>query len=148
MSTADESWYFTQSGERKGPISQELLNELVAKGKLNAENDLVWGPGLLDWTKSGDVEGLKPAYAALKQAQNEAEIAKQDATGSHEPQLEAPPQAQVSADSAEVDDTPPPPPSVPEPSAIVKQKAQKQDDEDLLAQAMDARRENARNQRA
>lgn len=141
MSTADESWYFTQNGERKGPVSLDLLNELVAKGKLNAEVDLVWGPGLNDWTKAGEFEGLRPAYAALEQAKNEAEAASQAEQTNEEPQLGQAQEPQVAAEPAVVDDTPPPPPSIPVPTAIVEQKSQKEDDDDLLAQAMEARRE-------
>lgn len=143
MSTADESWYFTQSGERKGPVSLDLLSELVAKEKLNGESDLVWGPNLNDWTKAGEVEGLKSAYAALAEAKAAAEVvaAAQAAVVAEEPKVPVAEAPQVSPEPPVEKDVPPPPPSVPVPTAVVEQKAQQVDDDDLLAQAMDARRE-------
>ena len=44
----ERSWYFTSESSTIGPISQSLLNSLVAANELN-ENALVWSEGMQSW---------------------------------------------------------------------------------------------------
>lgn len=134
MSNAEESWYFTQNGERKGPISIDLLNSLVGKGKLDPVSDLVWGPGLNDWTKAGELEALKPAYAALEAEKVAAVVqAEPDAVAAPQPVLE------------EEDSPPPPPEYVPVPTPVLEQQdaepVSAAEDNEVLAAAMEERRQ-------
>lgn len=46
--TSDEGWFYTQGGQRKGPVPAERLRELLAAQTIDAET-LVWRKGLADW---------------------------------------------------------------------------------------------------
>ncbi|QQO18611.1 DUF4339 domain-containing protein [Bradyrhizobium diazoefficiens] len=48
IAASDEAWFYTQSGQRKGPVSAEKLSELLAAQTIDGET-LVWRKGLADW---------------------------------------------------------------------------------------------------
>ena len=50
------TWYYADGDHRKGPISSETLNELVAAGKVN-DDTLVWRDGLAEWQPWGTLRG-------------------------------------------------------------------------------------------
>lgn len=54
-----EAWSYILSGKTVGPITEEALRDLLASGRLRAD-DLVWHQGLADWTKAGQFPELQP----------------------------------------------------------------------------------------
>lgn len=52
-------WYYSHGGQRHGPVSSDQLKELVAAGKLRAD-DLVWKEGMDNWTPAGKIKKLFP----------------------------------------------------------------------------------------
>ena len=54
---ADTKWYYVEKHERKGPVSFENLQQLVAKGTITFET-LVWKEGMQDWEKASVIKGL------------------------------------------------------------------------------------------
>jgi hypothetical protein len=54
------SWYYADSGQQKGPITDEELQALVRSGKIT-DQTLVWQEGMANWQPYGTV---KPAAAA------------------------------------------------------------------------------------
>lgn len=54
---ADTKWYYVEKHERKGPVSFENLQQLVAKGTITIET-LVWKEGMQDWEKASVIKGL------------------------------------------------------------------------------------------
>lgn len=50
-------WYFTQQGERKGPVSDNDLKQLVSSGQLKP-TDLLWKKGMASWAAACEVEGF------------------------------------------------------------------------------------------
>lgn len=50
------NWYYAEGDDRKGPVSSETLNQLVASGTVRDET-LVWREGLADWAPWGTVRG-------------------------------------------------------------------------------------------
>ncbi|OGV61041.1 MAG: hypothetical protein A2283_22615 [Lentisphaerae bacterium RIFOXYA12_FULL_48_11] len=51
-------WFYSQNGERKGPVELEAIKALVAAGTLS-KNNLVWNQNMgSTWTKIGDVPVL------------------------------------------------------------------------------------------
>ena len=54
--TASE-WYYSQGGERFGPVSDVDLNQLAAAGRLQP-SDLVWCEGEPDWKPASQVPSL------------------------------------------------------------------------------------------
>lgn len=60
---ADTSWFYTaargdgQPGDRQGPVSEARLRELIREGWVGSD-DLVWMPGLADWTPVTEIPGL------------------------------------------------------------------------------------------
>ena len=51
-------WFYSNKGERQGPVSFEELKTLAARGTLDAARDLAWTEGMEDWMPSGQVPGL------------------------------------------------------------------------------------------
>ncbi len=51
------SWYYVEGSERVGPVVEDELKVLFAKGKLNAES-YVWKKGLENWEKICDLSEL------------------------------------------------------------------------------------------
>ncbi len=50
-------WYYTGSGARHGPISTDELKRLAAEGLL-APTDLIWKPGMSEWTPASRAKEL------------------------------------------------------------------------------------------
>src|ERR1700744_2256763 len=46
--TSDEAWFYTQGGQRKGPVSADKLRELLTARTIDSETP-VWRKGLTDW---------------------------------------------------------------------------------------------------
>ena len=73
---ANRSWFYASDGEQKGPFSEVELREFIVRGTVRPTT-LVWGEGMSEWTKAGDVPGLMrsaPAPAAsFDQAAGRAE---------------------------------------------------------------------------
>jgi len=51
-------WYYAQSGQQQGPISDEQIQRMVQDGSLGKE-DLVWREGMASWQPAGEVPGLE-----------------------------------------------------------------------------------------
>ncbi len=43
-------WYYEEKGERKGPVTEATIQQMVKDGKL-ANDGVVWKKGMHDWTK-------------------------------------------------------------------------------------------------
>jgi hypothetical protein len=54
---AGRSWFFATEGQQKGPFSEVEFREFIARGIVRSTT-LVWGDGMSEWTKAGDVPGL------------------------------------------------------------------------------------------
>ncbi len=46
-------WYYEEKGERKGPVTEAAIQQLVKAGKL-AKDGIVWKKGMQDWAKIED----------------------------------------------------------------------------------------------
>jgi len=42
-------WYYEKNGAQSGPVTEAVLNELVASGEMSSQN-LVWQEGMADWS--------------------------------------------------------------------------------------------------
>lgn len=54
-----DQWYYSENGQRKGPVSEEELKQLAASGQLK-QTDKVWKQGMAAWMQASQVEGLIP----------------------------------------------------------------------------------------
>lgn len=68
MSEQEAVWYYSQHGERKGPVALEVLKSAVTRNKVDLEKDLVWGPGLPNWVKVSEVPELQGLESAPAEA--------------------------------------------------------------------------------
>lgn len=50
-------WYYLKSGEQKGPVPKEFIQELARSGQLQ-RTDLVWTEGMKDWLPAETVPDL------------------------------------------------------------------------------------------
>jgi hypothetical protein len=50
-------WFYTQNGQRQGPVSLEALAAMKSSGQLQPQ-DLVWTGGMSDWKPSSQVSEL------------------------------------------------------------------------------------------
>lgn len=53
-----DNWYYVQKGNRQGPVSLELIEEMIIKEELKPE-DYVWKKGFDNWKKIKEVDELK-----------------------------------------------------------------------------------------
>lgn len=56
----ETQWYYTDQGQRVGPVSAAQLKERAASGRLQP-TDMVWKEGMTQWAAVGQVKGLLPA---------------------------------------------------------------------------------------
>jgi hypothetical protein len=67
--TCNEAWFYTQGGQRKGPVPADKLRELLAAQTIDGETP-VWRKGLADWqplrtTEIGvQIKDIPPPVAA------------------------------------------------------------------------------------
>src|SRR5436305_1160636 len=54
---SNRSWYYAAQGQQQGPVFEDALRDLVARGAVTAET-LVWSDGMAGWEKAGRVPGL------------------------------------------------------------------------------------------
>jgi hypothetical protein len=54
---ASRSWFYASEGQQKGPFSEAEFREFIAQGIVRPTT-LVWGEGMSEWTKAGEVPGL------------------------------------------------------------------------------------------
>jgi uncharacterized membrane protein len=54
-------WFCVVGGTRYGPISEEVLKQWIAEGRLKAD-DLVWTVGMAEWIRAAAVPGLFASY--------------------------------------------------------------------------------------
>ncbi len=59
MSEQESVWFYTQHGERKGPVTLDVLRGAIEHMKIDREKDLIWGPGLSDWVTMDKVPVLQ-----------------------------------------------------------------------------------------
>src|SRR5580698_759246 len=56
-------WYYTANGQQAGPVELQTLRQMLDGGSLSRA-DLVYGPGLTQWTPAGQVPGFSAAAEA------------------------------------------------------------------------------------
>lgn len=56
-------WYYVIGGEQRGPIAEDELGNLLARGHVQPD-DLVWSSGMQDWCAARDVPELWASAAA------------------------------------------------------------------------------------
>jgi len=54
-----QEWYYSKSGQQKGPVIAQKLKELAISGQLRP-SDLVWHEGMAEWAQAQKVKGLFP----------------------------------------------------------------------------------------
>ena len=54
---SESGWYYDRQGQEVGPVTWSRLWELARKGRVGPR-DLVFGPGLEDWSPAETVPGL------------------------------------------------------------------------------------------
>ena len=55
MKTINDTWYYSEKGERKGPISPNVIKKMLQEKQMDEET-LVWTEGFLDWKPLGQTE--------------------------------------------------------------------------------------------
>lgn len=57
-----ESWYYVLKGQRHGPVSLDVLQQMIAKSELNHQ-DFIWKKGFDNWKKIKEVDEVQVASA-------------------------------------------------------------------------------------
>lgn len=52
-----QEWYYSQNGQKPGPITEDELKKSAATGKLKP-TDLIWKEGMDNWVPARSVKGL------------------------------------------------------------------------------------------
>jgi phage shock protein PspC (stress-responsive transcriptional regulator) len=58
-SQTPQQWFYSQSGQKFGPIDAAGLKKLATSGHLQL-TDLVWREGMTEWSAAANVKGLFP----------------------------------------------------------------------------------------
>ncbi len=64
-----ELWYYAQNGQQKNPIPLAQLCQLAATKQLRP-TDLVWKPGMPNWTAAGQIQELYSAFQSVNSQPN------------------------------------------------------------------------------
>lgn len=70
---ATDAWFYSQKGERFGPVTFPELKTLAAGTELSPRNDVVWTHGMADWAPAGEIDGLFERRPA-KDAQEDGDM--------------------------------------------------------------------------
>jgi TM2 domain-containing membrane protein YozV len=62
MRMSEESWYYAEGAEQRGPLPGDQFRQLVHAGAIHPET-LVWREGMANWSPAGTIPGLLPAAA-------------------------------------------------------------------------------------
>ena len=54
---SNRSWYYAAQGQQQGPLVEDQLRDLIARGAVRADT-LVWSEGMAGWQKAGEIPGL------------------------------------------------------------------------------------------
>jgi multidrug resistance efflux pump len=79
-------WYLASGGKEYGPVGIEVLRSGLDTGAI-VPSDLVWTPGLPEWTQIADVVSPNPASAKSSGVSNADGIRKRRATANRRPTL-------------------------------------------------------------
>lgn len=79
------SWFYAHDGEQKGPVSEEALIELAAKGEFYPDSDLVWREGMSNWKKVAEVPELNLTRSSSNPTPPESSAPVARASTSHDP---------------------------------------------------------------
>lgn len=55
---SQDAWFYTQSGEKGGPVGFFDLQRMAKEGKLHPRLDLIWAKGMDRWQPAGEIQGL------------------------------------------------------------------------------------------
>lgn len=55
-----DQWYYGQNGVQKGPVSLEMMQQLIRGGHVKRD-DLVWKEGMANWAPASAIAELFPA---------------------------------------------------------------------------------------
>jgi hypothetical protein len=55
----ETQWYYTDQGQRRGPVSPEQLKQLATSGRIQP-SDMVWKQGMAQWAAASEIKGLWP----------------------------------------------------------------------------------------
>ncbi|GLH76942.1 hypothetical protein SSBR45G_18500 [Bradyrhizobium sp. SSBR45G] len=58
------SWYYAAQGQQQGPVSEDDLRDLIARGVVSAET-LLWSDGMAGWEKAGRIPGLMSGVPSI-----------------------------------------------------------------------------------
>jgi membrane protease subunit (stomatin/prohibitin family) len=58
------AWHLVKDGAAAGPFGLDELRRMMADGSLTGRS-LVWREGMANWEKAGEVEALRPLFAAV-----------------------------------------------------------------------------------
>lgn len=61
---SNRSWYYAAQGQQQGPISEDELRDLIARGVVTAET-LLWSDGMAGWEKAGRIPGLMSGVPSI-----------------------------------------------------------------------------------
>jgi hypothetical protein len=53
-----QSWYYSQNGKQRGPVSLDALRDLIRNNELNVQTDLAWTDGMADWQAPAQIPAL------------------------------------------------------------------------------------------
>jgi uncharacterized membrane protein YhaH (DUF805 family) len=65
-----DAWFYTQQGERIGPVTLSDLRVKAQEATLNPRLDMVWTQGMAEWKPSGEIEGLFEKRGATEQQES------------------------------------------------------------------------------
>ena len=55
---SQDAWFYTQNGEKGGPVGFADLQRMAKDGKLHPRQDLIWAKGMDRWQAAGEIKGL------------------------------------------------------------------------------------------
>ncbi|CCD96996.1 conserved membrane hypothetical protein [Bradyrhizobium sp. ORS 375] len=64
---SNRSWYYAAQGQQQGPVSEDELRDLIARGVVTAET-LLWSDGMAGWEKAGRIPGLMSGMPSISPA--------------------------------------------------------------------------------
>jgi len=58
-SPASEQWFYSQSGQQRGPVSLDELRVMLSNGQV-LWSEMVWSAGMANWSPASSVGALRP----------------------------------------------------------------------------------------
>lgn len=67
-------WYYTHTGQRHGPVSNDEIRKLIIERKIQPEHCKLWQEGMENWVPINELEAFRPSLELIERLDKQANL--------------------------------------------------------------------------